>query len=56
MTAFLRAVLTKRYTNPSSDAIEVLAGLDDVDKLITDLVQLLESTIRNGSRCQIPKI
>ncbi|KAL9113287.1 MAG: hypothetical protein Q9227_002622 [Pyrenula ochraceoflavens] len=31
-------VLSKRYTNPSSDTIEVLAGLDEADQVISDLV------------------
>ncbi|KAG9711625.1 DUF1741-domain-containing protein, partial [Aureobasidium melanogenum] len=31
LTVFLSKVFSKRYTNPSSDIIEVLAGLDNVD-------------------------
>ena len=54
LTAFLSAVLSKKYTNPSSDVIEVLAGLDKVDKLITELVSGLERLIRAGSTCQLP--
>ena len=47
-------MLSKKYTNPSSDVIEVLAGLDKVDKLITELVSGLEKLIRAGSTCQLP--
>jgi hypothetical protein len=53
LTAFLSAVLNKKYTNPSADVIEVLAGLDDVDKLITELVSGLDKLIRAGSTCQL---
>jgi len=42
------SILAKKYTNPSSDIIEVLAGLDHVDTLLTDFVGALESLIRNG--------
>jgi hypothetical protein len=42
------AVLAKKYTNPSSDIIELLAGLDHVDAVFTDFVSALESLIRNG--------
>ncbi|AEO71969.1 uncharacterized protein THITE_2124862 [Thermothielavioides terrestris NRRL 8126] len=42
------AVLAKKYTNPSSDVIELLAGLDHVDTVFTEFVGALESLIRNG--------
>ncbi|KAG9781970.1 DUF1741-domain-containing protein, partial [Aureobasidium melanogenum] len=48
LTAFLCAVFTKKYTNPNTDVIEVLAGLDSIDRLMSDLVQTLESIIRQG--------
>jgi hypothetical protein len=48
LTVFLGAVLSKRYTNPSSDIISVLAGLDDVDTVFSDLVAALDNIIRNG--------
>ena len=41
-------VLNKRFSNPSSDIIEVLAGLDLVDAVFTDLVATLEHTIKDG--------
>ena len=52
LTAFLSAILNKKYTNPSADVIEVLAGLNGVDKLITELVSGLDKLIRAGSTCQ----
>ena len=42
------AVLAKKYTNPSSDIIELLAGLDHIDSAFTEFVSALESLIRNG--------
>ena len=50
LTSFLAAALAKKYTNPSTDIIEVVAGLEHVDKVVTDLVNGLEATInKNGS-------
>ncbi len=51
LTAFLGGVLTKKYTNPSSDVIAVLAGLHEVDKRVSDLVNGIEDLVRNGSNC-----
>ncbi|KAI9804810.1 MAG: hypothetical protein M1825_001178 [Sarcosagium campestre] len=48
LTAFLGAALTKRYTNPSSDVISVLTGLNQVDAIFTDFVAGLDWTIKNG--------
>ena len=48
MTVFLDAALTKKYTNPSSDVISVLAGLHDADAVMTDFVAVLDTVIRNG--------
>jgi len=42
------AVLGKKYTNPSSDIIELLAGLDHIDTVFTEFVGALETLIRNG--------
>lgn len=42
------AVLAKKYTNPSSDIIELLAGLDHIDTVFAEFVSALESLIRNG--------
>ncbi|PLB38247.1 ARMH3 family protein [Aspergillus candidus] len=49
LTVFLACVLKKKYTNPSSDVITVLAGLDDVDHVISNFVAVLDTVIRNGS-------
>lgn len=40
--------LAKKYTNPSSDIIEVLAGLDNVDAVFTELVTTLDHVIKDG--------
>ncbi|KAL1305131.1 hypothetical protein AAFC00_002056 [Neodothiora populina] len=53
VTVFLNKVLSKRYTNPSSDIIEVLAGLDDVDVVFTEVVGTLDVTIRTGRSIQV---
>lgn len=45
---FFSVVLTKKYTNPSSDIIDVLAGLDNVDAVLSDLVATLDTAIKNG--------
>ena len=48
LSTFMVSVLAKRYTNPSSDIIELLAGLDHIDTVFTEFVGALESLIRNG--------
>ncbi|KAL2160737.1 hypothetical protein VTH06DRAFT_934 [Thermothelomyces fergusii] len=48
LSTFLLAVLAKKYTNPSSDVIELLAGLDHIDQVFTDFVAALESIVRTG--------
>ncbi|KAL2018194.1 hypothetical protein VTK56DRAFT_1167 [Thermocarpiscus australiensis] len=48
LSTFMAAVLAKKYTNPSSDVIELLAGLDHIDTVFTEFVGALESLIRNG--------
>jgi hypothetical protein len=45
----LTSILSKKYTNPSSDVITVLAGLDEVDHAISEFVTVLDGLIRNGS-------
>ncbi|PGG96769.1 hypothetical protein AJ79_09452 [Helicocarpus griseus UAMH5409] len=47
LTTFLGGVLTKKYTNPSSDIITVLAGIDEVDHVVSDFVVALDGIIRN---------
>lgn len=51
LSTFFVAVLAKKYTNPSSDIIEVLAGLDAIDTIFADFVGALDATIRNGRSC-----
>jgi hypothetical protein len=53
LTAFLGGVLSKKYTNPSSDIISILAGLDKVDKLVSDLVNGIEELARNGDNSEL---
>ena len=53
LTVFLNKILSKRYQSPSADIIEVLAGLDDVDHVFTDLVSMLETTIRTGRSSEL---
>lgn len=52
LTVFLTSILSKKYTNPSSDVITVLAGLDEVDHVISDFVAVLDRIIRKGSSCK----
>ena len=53
LTVFLGAVLAKRYTNPSSDVIAVLAGLDEVDSIFFDFANAIEGILRNGRSCKL---
>ena len=53
LKTFLSAVLAKKYMNPSSDIINVLAGLDRIDTVFSDFVSALESIIRNGRSCEL---
>jgi hypothetical protein len=48
LSTFFIVVLGKKYTNPSSDIITVLAGLDQIDTVFTEFVGALDSIIRNG--------
>lgn len=45
LSAFFAAALAKRYTNQSTDVIEVIAGLEQIDQVMTDFVGALETTI-----------
>lgn len=55
LTAFMSSVLSKKYTNPSADIIEVLAGLDAVDKLMNDFSNSLDTIIKTGARAMFKK-
>lgn len=48
LTVFLDTVLAKRYTNPSSEIITVLGGLDEVDDIFLDFANAIENVIRTG--------
>ena len=53
LTVFLGAVLAKRFTNPSSDIITVLAGLDEVDAVFFDFENAVENILRTGRSCML---
>ncbi|KAL8992387.1 MAG: hypothetical protein Q9188_007600, partial [Gyalolechia gomerana] len=53
LTVFLGVVLAKRYTNPSSEIITVLAGLDEVDDVFLDFANAIEIVIRSGESVEI---
>ncbi|KAF3387329.1 hypothetical protein F1880_001577 [Penicillium rolfsii] len=53
LTVFLTSILRKKYTNPSSDVITVLAGLDEVDNVISEFVAVLDGIVRNGSSLEL---
>lgn len=50
---FFAIVLAKKYTNPSADIIEILAGLDRVDAVFTELVAALDHAIKDGRTISI---
>lgn len=52
LTVFVGSVLEKKYTNPSTDVISIIAGLDAVDRVFTDFVETLDSIIRKGRNCE----
>lgn len=53
LTVFLNKILSKKYNSPSSDLIEVLAGLDNVDIVFTELVTTLDLAIKLGRNLQV---
>ncbi|KAF2212353.1 hypothetical protein CERZMDRAFT_68014 [Cercospora zeae-maydis SCOH1-5] len=53
LTVFLAIVLSKRFTNPSSDVIDVLAGIDNVDPVFFDLVGTLDHAIKDGRSTEL---
>ncbi|KAK8130036.1 hypothetical protein PG999_002416 [Apiospora kogelbergensis] len=53
LSTFFTAVLPKKYTNPSSDIISILAGLDHVDTAFMEFVGALDSIIRNGNTLEV---
>jgi hypothetical protein len=52
LTVFLGSVLSKKYTNPSSDIISVLTGLHNADTVMSDFVASLDVVIRHGRSSQ----
>lgn len=51
LTAFLVATLSKKFTNPSSEIIGLLAGLDQADATLTEVAADLDTKIRHGESC-----
>ncbi|KAL8914744.1 MAG: hypothetical protein Q9171_000757 [Xanthocarpia ochracea] len=49
LTVFLSVILSRRYTNPSSEIITLLAGLDEVDACFLDFVDAIENAIRSAN-------
>lgn len=45
--------MAKRYTNPSSDIITVIAGLDQVDAVFSDFANAIEHCVRTGRSLDI---
>ncbi|KAG8624543.1 hypothetical protein KVT40_007610 [Elsinoe batatas] len=56
LSCFFGKVLSKRYQSPSSDLIEVLAGLDHVDATFNDLVGALDRAIMQGSTALVQQL
>ncbi|KAF7189692.1 hypothetical protein HII31_09012 [Pseudocercospora fuligena] len=53
LAVFFAIVLSKKFMNPSSDVIEVLAGLDNVDTVFFDLVATLDLAIKDGRSTEV---
>ena len=56
LATFLNCVLSKRYQSPTSDIIEVLAGLDNVDVVFHELVEALDKTIGHGQTSKYQQV
>ncbi|KAI9884506.1 MAG: Esa1p-associated factor [Watsoniomyces obsoletus] len=48
LTAFLVAMLSKKFTNPSSEIIALIAGLDQADTTLTEVAADIDTKIRHG--------
>lgn len=48
LIVFLDVVLSKRYTNQSSDIIAVIAGLDQIDLILLEFANAVDGIIRHG--------
>lgn len=44
--------MAKKYSTPTTDIINVLAGLDHVDTVFSDFVGGLDIIIRTGKSCK----
>ncbi|UNI19775.1 hypothetical protein JDV02_005932 [Purpureocillium takamizusanense] len=50
---YLSCLLSKKYPHPSSDIINILAGLDHIDPIFSDFVGTLDGIIRNGKDLEL---
>lgn len=53
LTVFLDHALGKKYLNPSSDILSVLAGLHDADQVMSEFVGTIDVVIRNGRSAEL---
>ncbi|KAK1963459.1 DUF1741-domain-containing protein [Colletotrichum sublineola] len=53
LSVFLCSALSKKYAHPSSDIINVLAGIDYIDTVFTDFVGALDQIIRSGKSLEL---
>ncbi|PHH62767.1 hypothetical protein CDD81_6755 [Ophiocordyceps australis] len=49
LTIFLSCLLSKKYSHPSSDIIDILAGLDHIDTVFADFITALDAIVRNST-------
>ncbi|KAG5659262.1 hypothetical protein KAF25_000464 [Fusarium avenaceum] len=53
LSVFLSCLLSKRYPQPSSDIMVLLAGLDHIDSVFTEFVSAVEAIIRNSKDLEV---
>ncbi|EGP91136.1 unnamed protein product [Zymoseptoria tritici ST99CH_1A5] len=53
LTVFFQRVMSKKFSNASSDIIEVLAGIDNVDAVFYDLVDTLDHAVKDGRSTEL---
>ncbi|SPO05117.1 uncharacterized protein DNG_07802 [Cephalotrichum gorgonifer] len=53
LAVFFSCVLSKKYAQPSSDIISVLAGINNVDSALTEFVGIMGGIIRSGKTLEL---
>jgi hypothetical protein len=48
LNTYLAAVFAKKYNNPTTDIITVLAGLESIDAVFSDFVSAIDTALRIG--------